>query len=198
MDPRVTRSRAQLKEALMSLARERRLDEITVADVTNEAGVNRSTFYQHYADKETLLADALEEAVDEMAANLLGVAEVAEHNAMPPQLRGYLMHIRDNAELYRRVLGEHGSGVVAARLRRHIGATASALIENLVPDEVATAPADVIGEALGGTALGVVTAWLRRDPLPPVEQAEAWLWPLLLGAFVANGSHTTSSPSVRS
>jgi hypothetical protein len=29
--------------------------------------------------------------------------------------------------------------------------------------------------------MGVVRAWLERDPRPPVETAAAWLWQVLLG-----------------
>ncbi|MEZ5190283.1 MAG: helix-turn-helix domain-containing protein [Schumannella sp.] len=64
MDPRIARTRRSLQEALLELARERELDDISVGDVAERAGVNRSSFYQHYADKETLLADALDSAAE--------------------------------------------------------------------------------------------------------------------------------------
>ena len=60
MDPRIARTRQSLQAALFELARERGLDEITVADIAERAGVNRSSFYQHYSDKDTLLADAID------------------------------------------------------------------------------------------------------------------------------------------
>lgn len=181
MDPRVARSRTQLQDALMALAREFRLDEITVADITAKAGVNRSTFYQHYADKETLLAHALQEAVDAMATDLLDTGHPEDDLRMPAQLMSYLVHIQDNAALYRRVLGDHGSGLVESQFRQHIGVIAANLIDELLPEGVSPIPVDVIGEGMAGTALGVVTAWLRRDPLPPAEVAAEWLWPMLVG-----------------
>ena len=64
MDPRIARSRAVLHEAMIALAGERSIDDITIADITARAGVNRSTFYQHFSDKGALLADALEAAAD--------------------------------------------------------------------------------------------------------------------------------------
>ena len=60
MDARVVRTRRSLQESLFALARERPLEELTVADIVQRAGVNRSSFYQHYADKDTLLADAID------------------------------------------------------------------------------------------------------------------------------------------
>ncbi|MBV0894751.1 TetR/AcrR family transcriptional regulator [Microbacterium sp. NC79] len=186
MDPRIARSRAVLHDAIIQLAGERSLDEITVADITTLAGVNRSTFYQHYSDKGALLADALQVAVDE-ATQALREMELAEPtDPMPPALLTYLTHIRDHAQLYRRVLGDHGSGVVAAQLRSHIGGIAIEVVTRVVPAGAFTIPTDVVGEAYGGTALGVVTAWLRHDPLPDVDVAAEWLWAMVVGTFVAD------------
>ena len=67
MDPRIARTRQSLQQALLALAREESLDAISVADIAARAGVHRSSFYQHYADKETLLADAIDSAVDDAA-----------------------------------------------------------------------------------------------------------------------------------
>ncbi|WP_052460853.1 TetR/AcrR family transcriptional regulator [Microbacterium gorillae] len=175
MDPRVARSRARLQQALVSLARERALDTITVRDIADRAQLNRSTFYEHYADKETLLADALEQAADRVGRPLLSTVRDAPARTMPLELLAYLSHIRDNADLYRRVLGAHGSALVASRLRSHIGAITAQVVEVVSPEEFVELPTDVVGEALGGTALGVIAAWLRRDPLPPVSVPAEWL-----------------------
>ena len=70
MDARVERTRRSLQEALFALTQERPLDEVTVGDIAERAGVNRSSFYQHYADKETLLAFAIESAADEAGVQL--------------------------------------------------------------------------------------------------------------------------------
>ncbi|WP_067946292.1 TetR/AcrR family transcriptional regulator [Agromyces sp. NDB4Y10] len=169
MDVRVERTRRALQEALFALAREHPLEEVTVADIATRAGVNRSSFYQHYSDKETLLADALDAAAGLARANL---PETPEPTADPPQaLVDYLAHLDENAEVYRRVLGPQGSAVVMARLR--------ARIESIVQEGIATSgtpayeglPLDVVGAGIAGSALGVIEAWLARDPRPPVATA---------------------------
>ncbi|ASO21119.1 AcrR family transcriptional regulator [Actinoalloteichus hoggarensis] len=181
MDPRVVRTRASLQQALLDLARERPLDEVTIGDVTARAGVNRSSFYQHYADKETLLADALEEALHDVSTQLPEVPIAAGTPTMPAELNTYLEHIAANAAVYRRVLGEHGSTVITARLRRRV--------ELIVRDAVGTKgspaypdlPVDVVASGIAGSALGVITAWIGRDPLPPPDVAADWLWRVILG-----------------
>ncbi len=192
MDPRFARSRAVLHEAIIALAGERALDDITVADITARAGVNRSTFYQHFSDKGALLADALAAAADVAAGSLREMGRTEPSDPMPPALLAYLEHIRDHAALYRRVLGDHGSGVVASQLRGHIGAIAIDVVGRVVPEGAFTVPTDVVGEAYGGIALGVVTAWLRHEPLPDVSVAATWLWSMVNGAYISDPERPTS------
>jgi len=179
MDPRIARTRRSLQEALFELARERPLDDITVADIAERAEVNRSSFYQHYADKETLLADALDAAADEAEAQLPETVDLAA--APPDAATAYFGHIADHADLYRRVLGDHGSAVVTARLRDRV--------ERIVRDEIARSggsdyadlPVDVVAAGITGSVLGIIGAWLSRDPLPSPETVAEWVWGVILG-----------------
>ncbi|WP_022890426.1 TetR/AcrR family transcriptional regulator [Agromyces italicus] len=179
MDVRIERTRRALQAALFDLARERPLDELTVADIAARAGVNRSSFYQHYADKETLLADALDAAAEAAGAS---VPRVLRPGSAPPQaLFDYLRHFDENAEVYRRVLGPQGSAVVMSRLRARLETIVREGIEASGSRVFDGLPLDVVGAGIAGTALGVIEAWLARDPRPPVETAAEWLWRVLLG-----------------
>lgn len=179
MDPRIARTRRSLQEALFDLARERPLDDITVGDIAERADVNRSSFYQHYADKETLLADALDEAADEAEASLPAAVDMTD--APPTAVAAYFAHIADHADLYRRVLGDHGSAVATARLRQRV--------EAIVRDEITRSgtvpfgdlPLEVVAAGITGSVLGIIGAWLALDPLPSPETAAAWVWRVILG-----------------
>lgn len=52
VDKRVHRTRMALAEALMALGPEAGVDALEVGALTAKAGVGRSTFYKHYADKD--------------------------------------------------------------------------------------------------------------------------------------------------
>jgi AcrR family transcriptional regulator len=179
VDPRSARTRRSLQQALLELAHDRPLDDITVGDIAERAEVNRSSFYQHYTDKDALLADALDVAIEATGAGLPEIIEPSE--GPPPALLEYLSHIDANAALYRRALGDHGSPAVMARLR--------ARIEQIIRDAIGRSPAggfegvpvDIVAAGIAGSALGVVEAWLALDPRPPVETAVDWLWRVLLG-----------------
>ena len=54
-DPRAVKTRLALRAALVSLIIERGWDAVAIRDVCQRAGVGRSTFYTHFADREELL-----------------------------------------------------------------------------------------------------------------------------------------------
>jgi len=182
VDPRVLRTRRLLQDALLALARERSLDEITVADVADRATVNRSTFYQHYPDTDTLLADALDAQAALVGADLTQIHPGAAADDAPDVLVRYASHVAENVALYRCALGEHGSPVAVARLRRRIEALA---LEGLQlhgsPPALASLPRPIAAAALAGSVIGVLVAWLERDPLPPAHDAASWAWSAVSG-----------------
>src|ERR1700722_12434428 len=55
MDPRILRSRRMLMESLAKLLTKKEFDDISVQEITDEATLNRATFYLHYPDKNALL-----------------------------------------------------------------------------------------------------------------------------------------------
>src|ERR1700686_1800719 len=50
-DPRVKRTRLLLQVALVDLMAEKSFDAISVQDIAERATLNRTTFYDHFADK---------------------------------------------------------------------------------------------------------------------------------------------------
>ncbi len=182
MDPRIERTQASLQQALLDLTRERPLDDITIGEITEHAGVNRSSFYQHYPDKETLLADALDAIVEE--AGMSVDSGIERLDAPAPAFVEFLQHVAEHAELYRWAVGTHGSTVVTDRLR--------ARIETLVRHHIDLAgdsapsqdiPIDIVAAGIAGSGIGALRAWLEREPLAPVGVASGWIWRMLLGSY---------------
>ena len=61
VDRRVRRTRKQLRECLVTLLKQKKVQDITVRELTELAGISRGTFYFHYADIYALM-DQLEAA----------------------------------------------------------------------------------------------------------------------------------------
>lgn len=69
-DPRPSRTRERLGDALVSLILEKPFADITVQDVLDRAQVSRSTFYEHYRDKDDLLVSDTEDFLDWLVAHV--------------------------------------------------------------------------------------------------------------------------------
>ncbi|WP_449281038.1 TetR/AcrR family transcriptional regulator [Leucobacter sp.] len=179
MDPRAAHTRALLHRAVLDLAAERALDDISVTQIVTRAGVNRSSFYQHFSNREELLASALETA-EEAAGRVRDAVRIPDTGRAAPALVRFLAHFAEHAAVYRRALGPEGSSLVAARVRAR---TVELVREGIELSRAPRSglPLDIEAAGTAGALLGVIEAWLSRDPLPAPEIAAEWMWRILTG-----------------
>jgi AcrR family transcriptional regulator len=57
LDRRVIKTRTNIKHAFMQLAMDKQYNKITIKDITEQAKVNRTTFYLHYDGVEAVILD---------------------------------------------------------------------------------------------------------------------------------------------
>lgn len=112
-DLRVTKTKKNLYEGLMQMMKEKAFEEIKVSDICNVALTNRSTFYDHFADKYELL-DSL---INDLEKDLV---EKLEENNIYSNAKDYYMkmieiffnHISDNINVYSSVLKKNNNSIV--------------------------------------------------------------------------------------
>lgn len=63
-DPRTLRTRSALQRAVVELASAQDPSSVTVASLTQAAGINRATFYDHYDSPQEVLLEVLREDLD--------------------------------------------------------------------------------------------------------------------------------------
>ena len=100
-----------MDEALISLLKVKDLEYITVKEICEKAGVNRSTFYLHYETIDDLVNEAIETMNRRFMsyfANINGIAERLDHTDLSnlvlitrDYLYPYLRFVRENKDLYR-------------------------------------------------------------------------------------------------
>lgn len=105
---------ARMDEAFLALLEQKDFAYITVKELCQKAGVNRSTFYLHYETVGDLLAESVEYMHRQFMAQFSDVADVAgklrhcpEEELMlltPDYLRPYLTFIRRHRQLYQTAL----------------------------------------------------------------------------------------------
>jgi len=117
-DRRVRRTRRALREALLALTLERGWDEVNVLDVCERADVARSTFYTHFADKEELLLSGF----DDLRAVLRAKSDQASQvgPSVLAFLGGLIEHARENARLFRALVGKRAGQVAQKGFRQFV------------------------------------------------------------------------------
>ncbi|MEU0739124.1 TetR/AcrR family transcriptional regulator [Streptomyces sp. NPDC006134] len=193
LDPRVRRTRARLRTALLDLSAERDLDTITMADIAKRAEVNRATVYLHYKDRDDLLLDATDSAMSALveAVRACRTAPAADDRRAPDadtppgHLVTLFTHVARHRPLYARMLGEDGSSRFTARLERRL---AEAWREQLALDTGADGiDSAVRAHYVSGGLVALITHWAEGTfdatgapdtPLSPDHLARL-AWPLI-------------------
>ncbi|WP_116101818.1 TetR/AcrR family transcriptional regulator [Amycolatopsis thermalba] len=182
-DRRSRRSRSALEAALLELIAERDLTQISVSDLTKRADVNRSTFYEHYADVHDLAAAACTTMFDELVA----AAHVLLPNEDPAPIAALARifeHVAAHARLYGALLA--GSARVINHLHHrlaiaiHVHLTGTGAPTHA--DDPAEIPHDPAAALLADALLGTVMDWLRRGCPGTAEGIAAEIWPHLVAA----------------
>ncbi len=71
-DARITRSKRDLRSALVLLLRDNAFDKITVTEICRTATINKMTFYKYYQDKYMLLDDCIQVMAADVADKSIG------------------------------------------------------------------------------------------------------------------------------
>ena len=182
-DRRVNRTRRLLRESLMSLILERGYDAVTVEEITNRADVGRTTFYLHYKDKEDLLVESINTAINDLVvqiSNLPVSSWAIPYDSLSPQdsprspILLVFQHASDNADLYRIILRGEGSSRAQNRIRDVISDAVNDFLSMKARQEGMTVkpviPLEVFSIYFAGSLLGILTWWLEADMPFPTSQ----------------------------
>jgi AcrR family transcriptional regulator len=187
LDPRIRHTRQRLHNALLALAEERPLDTITVQDITERAEVNRSTFYQHYRDRDDLVKRVLDQLFDELTIEVRRFVESDEpltRDRVPPGIRAQSRIVRERAGLFRRLLDTSGSNAFVAQLRAYHEAQNLELWAKLKLTPLpGTPPIGMRASFIASSVQGMLQWWLTYGNDVDDETFSVWFWALLQPAW---------------
>ncbi len=66
VDKRIERTKELLQDALVKLLKIKKLNNISITEITNEANVNRGSFYNNYECKEDILIEMMDKIMKEL------------------------------------------------------------------------------------------------------------------------------------
>jgi AcrR family transcriptional regulator len=163
VDRRVQRTQDLLREALLSLIREKGFDALSVQDIIDRANVGRATFYAHFDNKQDLLLsgfDGLRESLKEVQRQALSRAGGVDERlfAFSHEL---FAHASAHRDVFRAMAGDRSVAVVEQVFQK--------MLVDLVRDDVramtsrsgsASMPTETVVQFVGGGLFGLLRWWL--------------------------------------
>ncbi len=185
--------RAAVLAAAIELFNRRGYDATSVGDIAAELGLTKSAVYHHVDSKEQLLAEALDEALDELEATVAAAA-VAE-GSPSERLRGVVRHsvevLVDHQPAVTLLLRVHGNSEVekaALSRRRRLDTHLAALVRAAVDDGSLRSDLDpdLVSRLLFGMVNSLVE-WYRVGGTVPVGQVADAVAVLAFEGLAAGG-----------
>jgi AcrR family transcriptional regulator len=175
-DPRVMRTAHACGRAIVELASEQPISQITVADLSERAKVTRATFYNHYASPLELLIQVLLADLDrshrlEEERRFVGGYSAAE------MLRLSIMDVADHIErfeaVYRQAVRDPAGGGVYDALIRHFTDYAVGFIARGSHPDLPDRCDHVVAQFVAHGFAGAIRAWLSDDSVTKADLIDA-------------------------
>lgn len=175
-DVRHQRSRDRLERAILRLAQAGPVEQITMSALAAEAGVNRSTVYEHTTSPESLLNGVLLAELDELRdRHLVAIRPDGVDDASTAVMIDVLAHLDAHEEIYRRGLGDdRRPGPLLTVLAGHFRES----VRRLIAQGEIVLPADgpgpeVVARYVGDGTAAAAAIWLDLPhPRDPAEFAD--------------------------
>jgi AcrR family transcriptional regulator len=184
-------ARDRLADAAFALFDERGYEQTTVDDITERAGLGRTTFFRHYRSKDDVIFPDHDRMLEQVAERLRTSSHATALAAVSDAVRLVLVHYIDEGDLARRRY-KLTSKVPALR-DREIASVARyqrlfrEFIADWMADDAEPAPlrAELMAAAVVAAHNHVLRRWLRgQSPDPAREVNEALR--LVIGLFTAS------------
>lgn len=175
-DPRWLRTRELLTNAILSLASEKPVWNVTFTDLATASGIERSTVYKHATSMTDLLIEVL---VDELSLAFerfrVEALEAPSYSSRVHGMRLLLEMVLLRQKIYRQ--GGRGSNysVLNQVLERHLHDRHLFLVQNgyfLLPQHVSSNPvgAEMAAWFITDGVSGSIKAWLDTSDSPDIDE----------------------------
>ncbi|MGN7388938.1 TetR/AcrR family transcriptional regulator [Sporosarcina sp. SAFN-015] len=176
LDPRVVRTKAMFEEALLGLMEEKDYQKISVREISERSTLNRATFYLHYYDKDELLQQMLDEALNDIRQSVQ-VKDIEfkydSDNPHPIFIRLFNKMIEQN-RFYKIMLVQEKVPYFTEAVREIIETLVERATQYMLDDRIEfKVPVEMSIAYITSAYLGVIIWWLKNDmPYTPAHMAK--------------------------
>jgi AcrR family transcriptional regulator len=186
-DPRSIRTREKLRFALIDLVSRRHSSILTVQDITQEAGINRTTFYLHYQGVHELIEDCANTLFDELREGIYSKRPLAYRNdaiALMPFVESVFNHLEKHELFYRAVLGKQGDPMFRGLFRDVISELVFEPVIAKRPGKALESELEMILGFFSDGSIGIAIWWLENGRPISAERAALLVARDILPAYV--------------
>lgn len=164
-DARILRTRAALHEAVLELATQKPVSEVSVSELADLAKINRVTFYKHYTTPGETLAEALETMLEKSCKSPDSYPN--EPDPFNTCVLTTLDHLEEHRNLYTIAFGDSIDGTVPMMLARHLTEVTEVYLTKRrkrkpsIPD----IDLDVAAAFFASGAMGAIRVWVLEGDM---------------------------------
>lgn len=173
--PEVTaQTKQNLVDAFWSLYCEKRIEKITVKEITQKAGYNRGTFYEYFTDVYDVL-EQIEEALIPSVHELPPISIPNQNMEIPLDM--FMALYEQNSKYYSVLLGDNGDPAFATKLKNSTKPVIKQVFlekHNVDPIEF-----DFILEFVLSAMIGVMSYWFSQNKILPAKDLVSLMYDLM-------------------
>jgi AcrR family transcriptional regulator len=158
---RVTETKERIRNAFFDLYGEKKIDRISIKEITDRAQLNRGTFYVYYKDIYDLLEKTEDELIAELVIKLRDLIPriIREENINPflPPLEFYQRY----SKFLKILLGANGDPNFIHKIKTILKKTIRELLQKEQIPEIENL--EYVMEFLSSGMIGIISHWLAND-----------------------------------
>ena len=172
----VRNTKRRLRESLIKLVGRKPLSAVTVSELTEDADVNRSTFYFQYQDVNAMIKEMEDQFISDFSI-ALDALEQKSHDFITILVKCLERHM----DLCQILLGANGDMAFVEKMKGIVETRCSRIWKDAVPD-MSDRDAQVLDSFLIGGVMSTVQAWVLDN-----ERADADSIAAILNRLVFEG-----------
>ena len=161
-DRRVERSQQLIREALLSLIREKGFEALTVQEIIDRANVGRATFYAHFDNKDDLLVSGFEDLRASLKARQREA--LSRGRTIEDRVFGFsqdvFAHTNEYRDVFRVMVGKRSGTTVERLLHKLVADLVREDVRESVDAERNAVPAEALVQFIAGALFGMLMWWL--------------------------------------
>jgi AcrR family transcriptional regulator len=174
VDPRVRRTRQQLYRAFAEVVMEKGFQATSVQDIAERAGVNRTTFYLHFADKYALAEYSIAQKVrEDVESHLPDIGHLTPVTLRELIHMVFVFVLEDNTR--RAKVEPQFDALIEAQVRKQIQEHLQRGLPSTAQD------VELTTTAASWAIYGLAQQWHHTKPRPPMERQLDRVLPLIAG-----------------